>query len=102
MSVEDLRAIPVPNPRVPDARGVSLINIYNACNYVRAVNAVLGSPFPEKKLLPLENYDGKLFQSLYLDFKEGKLSLETVIEDKGLGERPLQLKKIVQNNQLTT
>ena len=95
MSLDDLRIIPIPQPRVPDARGVGLINLYNAKNYVREVNAVLGSPFPEKKLLPMENYDGKLFQSLYLDFKEGKCDLEKVIKEKGLGERPMELKRIV-------
>ena len=99
MSVDELRTIPVPKPRVPDARGVSLINLYNAKNYVREVNAILGSPFSEKKLLPMENYDGKLFQSLYLDFKEGKSDLEKVITEKGFGEKPLELKRVVKTRQ---
>ena len=99
MSVDNLRTIPVPEPRVPDARGVSLINLYNAKCYVREANAILGSPFSEKKLLPMENYDGKLFQLLYLDFKEGKSDLEKVIGEKGLGERPLELKRIVKKKE---
>ena len=47
----------------------------------------------------MENYDGKLFQSLYLDFKEGKSDLEKVIAEKGFGERPLELKRIVKKRQ---
>ena len=79
-------------PNVPDPRGVQLATIYMARGLFGKANAAVGYPFPEEYFLNINIFDGKLFQSIYLDFKCGRQKLESVVSENSLGDAPLLLR----------
>ena len=79
-------------PNVPDPRGVQLATIYMARGLFGRANAAVGYPVAEGRFLNINIFDGKLFQSIYLDFKYGRQKLEAVVSENALGDAPLWLR----------
>ena len=52
----------------------------------------LGYPLAEEYFLNINIFDGKLFQSIYLDFKYGRQKLQSVVSENSLGDAPLLLR----------
>ncbi len=65
-STSDLRAIPIP-PNVPDPRGVELATLFCHSCLVMAAQLLGMGRRVVLQLLLVENFDGKLFQWLYLE-----------------------------------
>ena len=90
-SLDRISKIRIP-PNVPDPRGVQLATIYMARGLLGKANAAVGRPLAEERFLNINIFDGKLFQSIYLDFKYGRQKLETVVSENSLGDAPLWLR----------
>ena len=90
-SLDRITKIRIP-PNVPDPRGVQLATIYMARGLFGRANAAVGYPLAEECFLNINIFDGKLFQSIYLEFKYGRQKLESVVSDNSLGDGPLWLR----------
>ena len=90
-SLDRISKIRIP-PNVPDPRGVQLATIYMARGLFGKANAAMGYPLAEEYFLNINIFDGKLFQSIYLDFKYGRQKLESVVSENSLGDAPLLLR----------
>ncbi len=88
-SLTELSAIRFP-PNVPDYRGVQLATLFCRSLIVMAAQLV-GMKDVLQHLLLVRNFDGKLFQSIYLEIKHGRSSIEQIAKREGVDEVMLKL-----------
>ncbi len=82
-SVAELSAIPIP-PTAPDHRGVQLATLFLRTPLQTAAKMVLLPTAGREDLLLVRNYDGKLFQWLYLEAKREDKTLTEMAEREGV------------------
>ena len=94
---ERISRIGIP-PNVPDPRGVHLATIYMARGLFGKANEAVGCPVAEECFLNINIFDGKLFQSIYLDLKYKRKKLETFVSEDSLGHAPLWLRNALKRS----
>ena len=95
---ERISRIGIP-PNVPDPRGVHLATIYIARGLFGKANEAVGCPLAEERFLNINIFDGKLFQTIYLDLKYKRKKLETFVSEYSLGDAPLWLRNALKKEQ---